>query len=258
MMIGMHALGELQKNHKVSYEDLEKYISEFEGAALKFSMDAINDARQRENYNKNVQRMVAEIRTQIEFKTIPVRDAAYYCRDMRNILMAETRALTSAQGVAVAELLKKDPKTMDELKEKYAQRKFGKRFDALSPKLQNRVFYEVVLSSGRPNKMVNILNKTLVVMGRVFIVYTIAYSIHSIAEAENKKMEAAKQVTALAAGFYGAKTGGKIGMMIGGPLLAFALAVVGGLLGGLAGALAIDSLYKAEEEEADNYVIDGL
>ncbi|MDU9393622.1 hypothetical protein [Pseudomonas sp. zfem002] len=258
-MIGMHALGELQKNHKISYEDLEKSIAEYEGAAIKFSMDAISDAKQRENYNKNVGRIVAEVRSELERGKINVREAAHYCVTLRNRVMAETRALTSAQGRVVAEFVKKDPKTLDVLREKYAQKIFKQSFDGLSWKQQNRVFYEIILSAGRPNNKFNVINKTLVVMARVFIVYTVGHAIQSVYEAENKFKEAAKQGGAIAFGFAGASFGAQFGAA-GGPLLAFALAIVGGLaggfLGGVIGEAVSDYLWSDEVKEIDNYAVD--
>lgn len=86
--------------------------------------------------------------------------------------------------------------------------------------------------------------------------YTVGYAIKSVAEAENKKKEAARQVLSIGGGIIGAKYGAEIGVFVG-PLGAFVMAVIGGLLGGFAGnylgSAIAELLFHDEEVEVDNY-----
>lgn len=55
-----------QEIHPVDDAVLDRALESFEGAALKFSSDFISDAKQRDNYNRNVKRVKAEVLEQVK------------------------------------------------------------------------------------------------------------------------------------------------------------------------------------------------
>ena len=94
-------------DHLIDDEVLHQALESLEGAALKFSADVISDAKQRDNYNQNVKRVKGEVLAQVKAGSISVKDAAEFCYEARNKIMAEVRAKTSVHGLAVAEARKK-------------------------------------------------------------------------------------------------------------------------------------------------------
>ena len=83
---------------------------------------------------------------------------------MRNKIMAEHRAYTSTQGLAVAEKLKSKPPSFAKLLDKYAQSLFSKEFSALTTTEQSKVYYSIIESSARDRATVTSENKTKATM----------------------------------------------------------------------------------------------
>lgn len=180
-------------DHLIDDEVLHQALESLEGAALKFSADVISDAKQRDNYNQNVKRVKGEVLAQVKAGSISVKDAAEFCYEARNKIMAEVRAKTSVHGLAVAEARKKVSPSLEKLLDEKSISKFGEKFAALDTKRKKVMHYEIVESSARPDATFNTMNKVLRVSGKVLIVVTIAYASYEIANAENKYKEAIKQ-----------------------------------------------------------------
>ncbi|HCS43563.1 MAG TPA: hypothetical protein DIW52_12150, partial [Pseudomonas sp.] len=117
-----------QEVHPVDDEVLKTALESFEGAALKFSADFISDAKQRENYNRNVARVKAEVLSQVKAGNVSVKEAAEFCYEARNKIMAEVRDKTSAHGLAIAQKKKIISPALEQLLDEKAAKRFGKRF----------------------------------------------------------------------------------------------------------------------------------
>lgn len=240
-----------EKMHPADDDALERALSLYEGAALKFSSDFISDAKQRENYNRNVKRMKELVLEEVRSKRTTVKDAAEYCSEMRNKIMAEIRAKTSVHGLAIAEQEKRIPKTLEQLLDKYAVEKFGKKFLELSEQQRNAVHYEIIEASARPQTKFNTLNKNLRIAGKVMIVVTIAYAAYEIANADNKAKETIKQGAAIGGGIAGTALAGLAVSTVcgpGAPICAIALLIAGGMAGGLLASGTADYFDEELEE----------
>jgi hypothetical protein len=240
-----------QEVHPVDDEVLKPALESFEGAALKFSADFISDAKQRENYNRNVKRVKAEVLNQVKSGSISVREAAEFCYEMRNKIMDEVRVKTSVHGRAVAQKRKMVSPDLEKLIEEKALRKFGKKFSDLSGQQKNAINYEIVESSARPDAKYNVLNKTLKIMGKVLIVVTITYAAYDIISAENKSRAAIKQGVTVGGGFVGTVVASAAVSTVcgpGAPVCTIALLLAGGFTGGWVAAELIESMDDETEE----------
>lgn len=241
-----------QENHSVSDGILERALESFEGAALKFSSGFISDATQRDNYNRNVKRVKAEVLTQVKTGKISVREAAEFCYEARNKIMAETRKNTSVPGRAIAQNKKVISPSLEKLLDEKAVKKFGKKFVALGAEQKNAMYYEIVESSARPNTGFNTLNKVLKVSGKVLIVVTVAYAAYEIANAENKQKEAIKQGMTIGGGMAGTALASLAVSTVCGPGAPFC--AIGLMLGaGIASGLAASKLADALDDEIEEF-----
>ena len=226
-------------------------ISALESAVAKFSVDAINDADVRASYKSNINRIVTEVKAELSTKKITVKEAAEFCYDMRNKIMAEHRAYTSAQGLAVAEKLKSKPPSFAKLLDKYAQSLFSKEFSALTAAEQSKVYYSIIESSARDRASVTAATKRLRIMGKVGIVITIALAAAEIASAENKTKETMKQGMTVGSGLVGGWLASLSVSTIcgpGAPVCAIAIMLAGSIAGSLIGSSVADEFDDELEE----------
>lgn len=226
-----------EKIHPIPDDALDKALESFEGTALKFSADFISDAKQRENYNSNVKRVKAVVLEQVRSGKVPVKEAAEFCYEARNKIMAEIRAKTSVHGLAIAEDRKKVSKPLEQLLNEKSVKLHGKQFLELASEQKNSVYYEIIESSARPDTKFNTMNKVLKVTGKVMIVVTIAYAAYEISNAENKAKETVKQTAAITGGIAGTVLASMaVGMVCGpgAPVCTVALLLAGGVAGGAA------------------------
>ncbi|MCP1446062.1 hypothetical protein J3D54_005194 [Pseudomonas sp. GGS8] len=240
-----------QEIHPVDDAVLDRALEDFEGAALKFSVDFISDAEQRDNYNRNVKRVKAEVLAQVKSGNVSVREAAEFCYEMRNKIMAEVRAKTSVHGRAVAENKKMVSSSLEKLMDEKAVAKFGRKFGELSSQQKSAIHYEIIESSARPHATYNVLNKTLKVTGKVLIVVTIAYAAYDIANAENKKNEAIRQGATIGGGVLGTYAAGATVSLVcgvGAPVCTIAFMLAGGFAGGWFASRGMD-FFDDEIEE---------
>ncbi len=236
-------------------------ISALESAAAKFSVDAINDANVRASYKSNINRIVTEVKAELSTKKITVKEAAEFCYDMRNKIMAEHRAYTSAQGLAVAEKLKSKPPSFAKLLDKYAQSLFSKEFSALTAAEQSKVYYSIIESSARDRASVTAATKRLRIMGKVGIVITIALAAAEIASAEiasaeNKTKETMKQGITVGSGLVGGWLASLSVSTIcgpGAPVCAIAIMLAGSIAGSLIGSSVADEFDDEFDDELEEF-----
>jgi hypothetical protein len=240
-----------QKAHPIDDNTLESALQSFEGAALSFSSGFINDAKQRDNYNQNVKRIRAEVLTQVESGNVSVKEAAEFCYEARNKIMAETRKRTSVPGRAIAQSRKSIAPTLEKLLNEKSTKKFGKIFTELNSEQKTSMYYEIVESSARPDARFNTLNKALRVSGKVLIVVTITYATYEIINADNKPKEAIKQGLTIAGGAAGTSLAGLAVSTVcgpGAPFCAIGLMLAAGVTSGWVASKLADSMDDEIEE----------
>lgn len=240
-----------QAEHSLAQSPLEMAIAGFEGAATRFSVDAISDASTRASYMKNIRRISEQARTDVKASRISSREAMEFCHEMRNKIMAEHRKFTSVQGLALAEKKKRIAPTIKEIIDKYSKDKFGIEYERLSAAQKDSVHYTIVESSGRDRASFTKGTQRMRVIAKVGILVTATLATYEIVIADNKVKEAARQ--GLVVGFGG--VGGLIAALgvsaicgPGAPVCAVALVLAGSTVGGIAGSLTADYLDEELEE----------
>lgn len=249
--LAVHGQYQTQNGHALPRSPLEEAIAGMEGAATRFSLDAINDAKTRTSYAANIKRVSAQVRADVAAGRIGSQAGVEFCYEMRNKIMAEHRKITSATGLAKAEQYKKTPPTLPKLFEKYATGKFGKSYEALTTEQKKHIHYEVIESSGRDNAKFTKGTERLRIMGKVGILVTAAFATYEILNADNKVKESARQGMIIGGGAAGGLLAG-LGVSLicgpGAPVCAIAVVLAGSAVGGMAGSMAADSLDDELEE----------
>jgi len=177
-MNNLEVLGQYQtqNGHILPRSPLDEALAGMEGAATKFSLDAINDAQTRASYAANIKRMSAQVRADVAAGRISSQEGVQFCHEMRNKIMAEHRKITSVTGLAKAQQHKKTPPTLPQLFEKYATSKYGKSYEALSVDQKQQIHYEIIESSGRDNAKFTKGSDRLRIMGKVGSLVTAAFA----------------------------------------------------------------------------------
>lgn len=114
-------------------------------------VDVSNDAFTRVRYIAQIERISSTAKADISAGRTSYLEAAEDCHAMRNQVMDEYRKLTSVQGLARAEQIKKTPPSLAALFERYAQQLFDCPYENLSAEQQQCIHHEVIEASGRSN-----------------------------------------------------------------------------------------------------------
>lgn len=230
---------------------LKQSIESFEAAATRFSIDAISDAKERANYNKNIKRISEIVKSEVASGKSSVKDGAEFCHLMRNAIMEEVRIVSSPQGRSLANKMKPEGRTLDSLLSKYSETLFKKPFSQLSEIEKNKVHYSVIESSARGQTKMNVGTKRMRIIGKVGLLATAGLAIYSISVADNKPKEAITQGSIIAGGVAGGWVAGLAVSTLCGPaapMCAVAVILAGSFAGGYAAGEAIDSLDEELEE----------
>ncbi|MEI8632844.1 hypothetical protein P4S72_14180 [Vibrio sp. PP-XX7] len=107
--------------------------------------------------------------------------------------------------------------TLSDLTEKYAQRHFKLSFSELSAVEQDKVYLEIIDSSGRARPSVNAAAARLSRLGRGLLIVTIGIAVYNIATAEDKVRAAEREGAVLGGGFAGGAAGGAVAGLACGP-----------------------------------------
>lgn len=189
-----------------------------------------------------------EYRNLIQAGKMTARDAAEQASLLRNNIMDLTRLRSSPVGRAYAMKLKRYGRSMAELTEKYAQRKYRKAFEALSESQRAKIYLEIVKSAGRPDPTVAKLAQKLGKIGRRLFLVSLAVAVYEIYEAEDKPREVTRQGIIASAGIVGGATVGS-GAVTAGVCAATAsvcigvAALIGGMLFAFGADLAFGTIY---------------
>ena len=176
--------------------------SAFENAVRGLEADIANvgthlalDAAARQSYSRQISLMAAELRAAASSGRITWAQAAQQAQETRNVIMEVIRGRSTPVGRAMAEQLKREGRTLNDLIARKAQQMYGSgvRFDALTPNQRNAVYAEIVASAGRSNPRVTTAMRRLSHAGRGLLFVSLALSVYTVATAENKGQAAARR-----------------------------------------------------------------
>ena len=198
------------------------------------------DSATRSAYNKQIRIMAEELRKDARAGKISWANAAKQANVARNTILDLFRWRSTPVGRAVAQRLKANGRTLNDLIAKKSQSLYGKdsNFNNLKETQKNKVFGEIVKSAGKPNADLSSTMKKLGHAGRGLIVLTIAISVYNIATAEDKIVAAKKEGSITAGGIAGGVAGGALAGLACGPGAPVCV-TVGAFIGGVLGAFGV-------------------
>ncbi|MFL0797812.1 MAG: hypothetical protein K6L73_10040 [Cellvibrionaceae bacterium] len=198
------------------------------------------DAKARHLYSQQIKLFSNDLRLQAQQGKISWAQAADQASSLRNSVMDIVRSKSTPVGRALAQQLKSEGKTLNQMLVRKTQQLFGtkKSFDTLSLHQQNQVYSEIVKAAGKSNPSVTATMQKLSIAGRSLIFLSIAISVYSVATAENKFDVAGREVAISGAGIGGGITGGALAGVACGPGAPVCV-TVGAFIGGALAAFGV-------------------
>lgn len=202
------------------------------------------DGAARASYDRQVREMSADLRAKAMSGQITWRQAADEASTVRNLVMDTIRGRSTPVGRAIAESIKKDGKTLNQLVAEKTTKLYGPRadFNNLSTTQKNKVYAEIVSSAGRSNAAVTGQMQTLSKLSRGLVFVSISLSVYNIAVSENPQQASVKEVALAGSGFGGGVAGGAIAGLACGPGAPVCV-TVGAFVGGALAAFGVDYFF---------------
>ncbi|MGF1836788.1 hypothetical protein [Photobacterium sanguinicancri] len=170
--------------------------------------------------------------------------AAEQAQEARNVIMDLIRSKSSPIGLSIAQRLKSEGKTLNDLVARKTSQLYGrsKVFSRLTAEQQNKVYSEIVKSSGKSNPKVTSTMKRLSAAGRGLVLISVALSVYTIASSDNKLEAAGKEVVINGAGIGGGIAGGALAGLACGPGAPVCVSV-GAFVGGALAAFGVGFIW---------------
>jgi len=202
------------------------------------------DASARQSYTRQIAAVTRELRARVESGALTWRQAAELANEERNTIMEIVRGRSTPVGRAMAESLKTQGKTLNELIARKAAQLFGKdvKFAALTVEQQNAVYGAIVESAGTSNPKVTATMLRMSRAGRALIVVSLAISVYNIATSDDKIGTAEREVAVTGAGIAGGVAGGALAGLACGPGAPVCV-TVGAFVGGALAAFGVDHFW---------------
>ncbi|WP_321800893.1 hypothetical protein [Caballeronia sp. J97] len=237
--------------HGLNSGVIETAIQGWESSAINIALGIINDADVRVKYAAHIKSISKEVRNSVVAGTMTVKEGAEFCNMMRDKLVIEYRAYTSAFGVASTELIKAKARGLDFYLNKYAQNSFRKDFLQLSAGERKAVYFEVILAAGRDNATVTKGIKELRSKGTMMLLLTGTLIVGEIINAKDRIREMVRQGSIVAGGIVGGTAGASLSFLCGPaePACIGALMILGSDVGSKAGLKA----YEVYSEEWQHF-----
>lgn len=230
---------------------LDQALAALQAEAETFAWRYLNDAQARRIYVARIGTMAAQMRRDVVAGLVSAGDGARFANGLREQILQEVRALTSAIGRAKAEAAKLAGPTLEEAIDKAVRKLFpGKTFNALGAAERRAVFVEVIEASGRSSPKFTNQIPRWTRWGRSLAVVTVAISAYHIWAAENKLRQGALEgATLLGGALGGAAANASAGLLCGpaAPGCVTALFVIGGIAGALLAGAAADTLLDQKD-----------
>ncbi|KAJ3557903.1 hypothetical protein NM688_g1217 [Phlebia brevispora] len=198
----------------------------------------ITDATVRMQYASAVAIGAADVRARWESGALSLENAVEEAVSMRNSWLRDSRARSSPLGGWIAEAIKPQGLSVAETLDRYASRKYNKKFADLTAEEGRRVVGAAIDASGRANRRITGIMKNLSRVGKAVMVVGVAMSMYQVVTAEDWKKEAIVQTGTWSASIIGGAIGTGVGALVS-PIGAILGGLTGGLLGSWIGDLAL-------------------
>jgi hypothetical protein len=222
-------------------ERFESAIQALEAEIANIGVHLAIDGAARQAYARQIRAMADELRSQAASGTITWSRAAAQAQEARNAIMDIVRGRSTPVGRALAEQLKREGRTLNELIARKTLQLHGPGadFGRLSPAQQNAVYAEIVEAAGRSNPRVTTTMRRLSRAGRGLIVLSIGLSVYTVATADDPVDAAGRELAVTGAGVGGGIAGGALAGLACGPGAPVCV-TVGAFVGGALAAFGVD------------------
>ncbi len=224
---------------------------QFEAALWALQVEVANvgahlmlDTSARMAYARQIEAMANELRLEAASGRITWREAAIQAQEARNLIMEVVRGRSTPVGLAVAQSIKREGRTLNELIARRVQQVHGAtaRFDRLTVSQQSAIYADIVKSAGKSNPRITATMRQLSRAGRGLIVLSLAVSVYHVATADNKMQAAERELVVTGAGIGGGIAGGALAGLACGPGAPVCVAV-GAFAGGVLAAFGMDLMW---------------
>ncbi len=226
-------------------KELYKAVDVMRAELTNFGYRGIQVENVRADYLRSIKDTSDEILEMVKSGQISPEEGASRASKMRNVIVELNRGKDSELGRAIAESLKKEGKTLDELLETYSGKRFKQTFSVLPQAEKDAVFLDVVMAAGRDRSSVSKLAPLLGKAGKVCLVASLAISVYNISTADDKLDALGRESAGLGGGILGGAAGGAAAGLIcgpGAPLCSGIGIFVGGAIGAFAASGGYDWL----------------
>ncbi|GJH27478.1 hypothetical protein [Caballeronia novacaledonica] len=254
---------------------LEKALQKFQETAQQIAVSFIQDAKTRQEYMRQIGEIPKVVRAEVSSGRVGLAEGVRFAQTMRNQIMKEARAATSATGLAIAERHKKEGLSERYLLERYSaiqnvpgvkemprpqQKAYIKSivdgrtpsvFDRLSQEQRARVYYSIIDAAGRDSVDFTNFCVKFAAAGKVFTAMTAILAVYGVSTSKDVVYEVNRQASDIGGSLLGgALAGMAIGSICGpgAPVCAFAVVAAGSLVGAEVMEKTND-LYQAELQE---------
>lgn len=226
-------------------DKFESVVNTLQGDVSAVAARLTIDPRLRLEYSRRIKEMSSDLRAKATAGVISWEKAAREAQETRNLIMEMVRARSTPLGRAMAEQLKSEGKTLNELVAKKAKSLFGTQanFNSLSEIQKNQIYAGIVESAGKSNPQVNMKMMQLSRLGKGLVVLSIAISVYEIYTADDKVSESGRQIAINSAGIAGAVAGGAMAGLMCGPGAPVCV-LIGGFVGGALAAWEMGRLWS--------------
>lgn len=224
--------------------EFESSIQALEAEIANVGVHLTIDAAVRQAYARQIREVANELRAQVSNGRITWSAAAAQAHEMRNTVMEIVRSRSTPVGRALAERLKREGKTMNELVASKTRQLYGATVDFghLSPLQQNKVYAEIVKAAGKSNPRITAMMRTASRAGRGLIVLSIALSVYQVSTSDDMAGTAKRELAVTGAGIGGGVLGGAMAGLACGPGAPVCV-TVGAFVGGALAAFGVGFLW---------------
>jgi hypothetical protein len=219
----------------------ESTIKALEADVAYLGTQFVLDSEVRLAYARQIKAMADDLRMKASSGSMSWKQAAVDAQETRNAIMEVMRGRSSPVGRAEAEAIKKHGRTLNELIANKTHELFGNSadFDRLSQSQKNQVYAEIVKSAGKSDPEVNGRLLRLSRYGRGLLFLSIAISVYTVANSNDKVATAKHEVKVTGAGIAGGFAGGALAGLACGPGAPVCV-TVGAFVGGALAAFGAD------------------
>ena len=244
------------RNKQLAEKVLKESLDALKIEAANFARILIKDSNVRVWYLERIEKAAKDILSDVRSGRISPEEAFKFSVEERNALMIDARKSGSSFGLSMAERLKEIGRTESEILRKNTKFLFpGKNFDQLTPTQQTKVYVRSIERAAKGNTDATEMAKSFGRFGKTLWVLTFIAAAYSVAVAENRIRETARQgvITGggvavgagggVAAGaFAGTALGGAV-CVLGAPVCVAVAIIIFGVLGSLAAEVSFDALF---------------